>query len=149
MATTTAAVTLTSDLLSDNMSVSASTTCMKAGTTADGLDMMEYGYIDIVTGDQFDLLGSDDSTGSLGKPVAGVMANKANKVYIKNHSTDETYYVSIMLDAQAIGKLYGGDWMFIPWSATDDDKDIEITASGGTNKICYALFHQGKTLVAS
>ncbi len=36
MATTTAAVTLTSDLLSDNMSVTASTTCMKAGTTADG-----------------------------------------------------------------------------------------------------------------
>ena len=37
MATTTAAVTLSSDLLSDNMSVSTSTTCMKAGTTADGL----------------------------------------------------------------------------------------------------------------
>ena len=36
MATTTAAVTLTSDLLSDNMSVSASSTLMKAGTTADG-----------------------------------------------------------------------------------------------------------------
>ena len=50
MATTTAAVTLTSDLLSDNMSVSASTTCMKAGTTADGLDMMEYGYVDITSG---------------------------------------------------------------------------------------------------
>ena len=40
MATTTAAVTLSSDLLSDAMSVSASTTCMKAGTTADGLDQM-------------------------------------------------------------------------------------------------------------
>jgi len=146
MATTTAAVTLTSDLLSDNMSVSASSTLMKAGTTADGLDMMEYGYIDIVTGDQFDLLGADDDDGT---PIAGLMANKANKVYIKNHSTDETYYVSIMIDAQDIGRLYGGDWMFIPWNATTDDKDIEITASGGTNKICYALFHQGKTLVAS
>ena len=146
MATTTAAITLTSDLLSDNMSVTASTTLMKAGTTADGLDMMEYGYIDIVTGDQFDLLGADDDDGT---PIAGVMANKANKVYIKNHSTDETYYIDIMIDAQAIGRLYAGDWMFIPWNATTDDKDIEITASGGTNKICYALFHQGKTLVAS
>jgi len=146
MATTTAAVTLSSDLLSDNMSVSASTTCMKAGTTADGLDQIEYGYIDVVTGDQFDLLGADDDDGT---PVAGVMASKANKVYIKNHSTDETYYVSIMIDAQDIGRLYGGDWMFIPWNATTDDKDIEITASGGTNKIEYALFHQGKTLVAS
>ena len=50
MATTTAAVTLTSDLLSDNMSVSATTTCMKAGTTADGLDQMEYGYVEIASG---------------------------------------------------------------------------------------------------
>ena len=56
MATTTAVVTLTSDLLSDNISVSASSTLMKAGTTADGLDMVDYGVIDIVSGDQFDLL---------------------------------------------------------------------------------------------
>tara|TARA_B100000963_G_C22536444_1_gene630036 strand:- start:742 stop:1182 length:441 start_codon:yes stop_codon:yes gene_type:complete len=146
MATTTAAVTLTSDLMSANISVSASTTLMKAGTTADGLDMIDYGVIDIVTGDQFDLLGADDDDGT---PVPGVMANKANKVYIANHSTDETYYVDIMIDAQAVGKLYAGDWMFIPWNATTDDKDIEITSNTGTNKIEYALFHQGRTLVAS
>ena len=146
MATTTAAVTLTSDLMSANISVSASTTLMKAGTTADGLDMIDYGVIDIVTGDQFDILGADDDDGT---PIAGVMAGKANKVYLANHSTDETYYVSIMIDAQDIGKLYAGDWMFIPWDATTDDKDIEITSSTGTNKIEYALFHQGRTLTAS
>jgi len=137
MATTTAAVTLTSDLLSDNMSVSASTTCMKAGTTADGLDGMEYGYVDIVTGDQFDLIGAT--------PTAG----KATKLYLKNHSTDETYYIRVMLHAQEIGRLYGGDWMFIPADFHDADADIMITAIGGTNKICYALFHEGITLVAS
>jgi hypothetical protein len=146
MATTTAAVTLTSDLLSDNMSVSASTTCMKAGTTADGLDMMDYGVIDIVTGDQFDLLDADNPSSS---PIAGVMANKANKVYIANHSTDETYYVTIMIDAQNVGRLYGGDWMFIPWGAEDANADIEITSSTGTHKIEYALFHQGRSLNAS
>ncbi len=146
MATTTAAVTLTSDLLSDNMSGSASTTCMKAGTTADGLDMMDYGVIDIVTGDQFDLLDADNPSSS---PIAGVMANKANKVYIANHSTDETYYVTIMIDAQNVGRLYGGDWMFIPWGAEDANADIEITSSTGTNKIEYALFHQGRSLNAS
>jgi hypothetical protein len=146
MATTTAAVTLTSDLLSDNMSVSASTTCMKAGTTADGLDMMDYGVIEIVTGDQFDLLDADNPSSS---PIAGVMANKANKVYIANHATDETYYVTIMIDAQNVGRLYAGDWMFIPWGAEDANADIEITSSTGTNKIEYALFHQGRTLNAS
>jgi len=137
MATTTAAVTLTSDLLSDNMSVNASTTCMKAGTTADGLDQMEYGYVDLVTGDEFDLIGAT--------PTAG----KASKLYLKNHSTDETYFISIVQNAQAIGKLYAGDWMFIPADFHDAAGDIAITANGGTNKICYALFHEGITLVAS
>ena len=142
MATTTAAVTLTSDLLSDNMSVSASTTCMKAGTTADGLDQMEYGYLDLPTGDEYDLIATTPT------------ATKASKLYLKNHSTDETYYVSIVLDAQAVGRLYGGpdgsgDWMFIPADFHDANADVEITATGGTNKICYALFHEGTTLVAS
>jgi len=137
MATTTAAVTLTSDLLSAPMSISATTTCMKAGTTADGLDQMEYGYVDIASGTAYDIIGNTPT------------ASKASKLYVKNHSTDETYYVSVVLDAQAIGKLYGGDWMFIPADFHDGNADIEITATGGTNKICYALFHEGTTLVAS
>ena len=137
MATTTAAVTLTSDLLSDNMSVSATTTCMKAGTTADGLDGMEYGYLDLVTGDEYDLIGATPT------------ATKGSKLYLKNHSTDETYFVAITQNAQAIGKLYGGDWMFIPADFHDAAGDIAITANGGTNKICYALFHEGITLVTT
>ena len=137
MATTTAAVTLTSDLLSDAMSVSASTTCMKAGTTADGLDQMEYGYVDLPTGDEYDLIASTPT------------ATKASKLYLKNHSSDETYYVAITQNSQAIGRLYGGDWMFIPADFHDAAADIAITANGGTNKICYALFHEGTALVTT
>ena len=137
MATTTAAVTLTSDLLSDNMSVSAETTCMKAGTTADGLDQMEYGYLDLPTGDEYDLIATTPT------------ATKASKLYVKNHSTDETYYIAITQNAQAIGRLYGGDWMFIPADFHDAAGDIAITANGGTNKICYALFHEGTALLAT
>ena len=137
MATTTAAVTLTSDLMSTNMSVSATTTCMKAGTTADGLDQMEYGYLDLPTGDEYDLIATTPT------------ASKASKLYLKNHSTDETYYIAVTQNAQAIGKLYGGDWMFIPADFHDAAGDIAITANGGTNKICYALFHEGTVLVTT
>ena len=137
MATTTAAVTLTSDLMSTNMSVGASTTCMKAGTTADGLDQMEYGYLDLITGDEYDIIAAT--------PTAG----KASKLYLKNHSTDETYFIAVTQNAQAIGKLYGGDWMFIPADFHDAAGDIAITANGGTNKICYALFHEGTALVTT
>ena len=134
MATTTAAVTLTSDLLSDAMSVTASTTCMKAGTTADGLDHIEYGLVEIATGDEYDLICSTPT------------ASKASKLYVKNHSIDETYYVAITQNAQAIGRLYGGDWMFIPADFHDAAADIAITSNGGTNKIEYALFHEGTAL---
>ena len=137
MATTTAAVTLTSDLLSNAMSVSTDTTLMKAGTTADGLTQMEHAYVEIATGDQYDLICTT--------PTAG----KASKLFVKNHSTDVTYYVTIMIDAQAIGRLYGGDWMFIPADFHDANADVEIEAIGGTNKIEYALFHEGTALIAS
>ena len=127
MATTTAAVTLTSDLLSDNMSVSASTTCMKAGTTADGLDMMEYGYVDIASGTAYDIIGNTPT------------ASKASKLYIKNHSTDETYFIDVTVKAEVIGSLYAGDWMFIPYAGT---LDIQVTTIATNVSIEYGVFSQ-------
>ena len=138
MPTTTAAVTLTSDLLSDAMSVSTSTTCMKAGTTADGLDQLRMGYNEIPTGTSFDLL---DATASA--------VDKANKVLIANESTDETYYVIITIDAKVVGRLYAGDWMFIPWNCDDATHDLEVQAYTGTNNISWICFHEGETLGTS
>ncbi len=138
MPTTTAAVTLTSDLLSDAMSVSTSTTCMKAGTTADGLDQLRMGYNEIPTGTSFDLL---DATAAA--------IDKANKVLIANESTDETYYVIITIDAKVIGRLYAGDWMFIPWNCDDATHDLEIQAYTGTNNISWVCLHEGETLGTS
>jgi hypothetical protein len=110
---------------------------MKAGTTADGLDQIEYAIVEIATGDQYDLICSTPT------------ASKGSKLYVKNHSIDETYYVEIMIDAQAIGRLYAGDWMFIPADFHDANADVEITALNGTNKIEYALLHEGTALIAS
>ena len=110
---------------------------MKAGTTADGLTQLEHAYVEIPTGDEYDLICTT--------PTAG----KASKLFVKNHSVDETYFIAITQNSQAIGKLYGGDWMFIPADFHDAAGDIAITANGGTNKICYALFHEGITLVTT
>ena len=137
MATTTAAVTLTSDLLSNAMSVSTTTTCMKAGTEADGLDQMDMGYIELPSGD-----GQKQFIDATARATG-----KANKVYICNESTDETYYVDIRINAMAIGKLYAGDWMFLPWSQSDTSASIEVAATNWTSSIGdipveYALFHE-------
>ena len=132
---TTAAMTLSSDLMTGALSASANSTLMKAGTTADGLDQMRMGYNKIPTGTSFDLL---DAT------TAGI--DKAAKVYICNESTDETYYVTIVIDAKTIGRLYAGDWMFIPWNQDDATHDLEVTATNGTNNITWLCFHEGEPL---
>jgi hypothetical protein len=110
---------------------------MKAGTTADGLTQMEHGYVEVATGDEYDLIATTPT------------ASKASKLYVKNHSTDETYYIAITQNTQDLGRLYGGDWMFIPADFHDAAADIAITSNGGTNKIEYALFHEGTVLVTT
>ena len=137
---TTAAITLSSDLLSNAMSVNTNTSLMKGGTTADSLNQMSTEYIEVPTGDVYDILSVQTSDTQI---------NKANKVYICNESTDPTYFVEITVKAEVIGSLYAGDWMFIPWGAESATSDIGLEAKTGTNKITYTSFHEGRTLIAS
>ena len=63
MATTTATITLSSsDLLTDNLSLSSTTTLNKNGTTATGLEQMNYHRAIIPTGTNFDLNTPNKST---------------------------------------------------------------------------------------
>tara|TARA_R100000742_G_C4202232_1_gene30989 strand:+ start:143 stop:559 length:417 start_codon:yes stop_codon:yes gene_type:complete len=138
MATTTATLTLSSsDLLSNALSLSATQTLYKAGTTT-GLDGIQYERLEVPTGDVYDLV---DAT-ALG-------ANKANKVYIANKHTDETKYVDIYVAALNIGRLYAGDWMFIPLEAAAATQDVGIEAISAAQVVEFALIHEGKTQTAS
>ena len=138
MATTTATITLSSaDLLSDNLSLSATQTLHKAGTTT-GLDSIQYERLEVPTGDVYDIV---DAT------TAG--ANKANKVYIANKHTDETKYVDVYVAALNISRLYAGDWMFIPLEAAAATQDVGVEAISAAQVVEFALIHEGKTLVAS
>ena len=62
-------------------------------------------------------------------------ANKANKVYICNSSISETDYVVITINQEEIGRLYAGDWMFMPWSVSDLDSEIYVTAATQTDPV--------------
>ena len=143
MATTTATITLSSaDLLSDNMSLSATMNLYKGGTTATGLDQMNYHRLIIPTGTNFDLI-----------EESAALTEDANYVYIINKNTDVTDYVKISINAEEIGRLYAGDWLFMPWdcdlSAAENDSSIEIQAYTHEAIIEYALFHNGETLVTA
>jgi len=143
MATTTATITLSSaDLLSDNMSLSATMNLYKGGTTATGLDQMNYHRLIVPTGTNFDLI-----------EESAALTEDANYVYIINKNTDVTDYVKISINAEEIGRLYAGDWLFMPWdcdlSATANDSTIELEAFTHEHIIEYALFHNGETLVTA
>jgi hypothetical protein len=138
MATTTAAITLTStDLLTDSLSLSATQTLYQAGTTT-GLDQARMFRTEVPTGDIYDLL---DAT------ARG--ANTAAKVYIANKHTDATKYVDIYVAALNIGRLYAGDWMFIPWEQAADTQDIGVEAISTAQVVEVVCVHQDETLTAS
>ena len=143
MATTTATITLSSaDLLSDNLSLSTTTTLNKGGTTATGLEQMNYHRAIIPTGTNFDLIEESDA-----------LKDNSNYVYIINKNTDVTDYVIISINNEVIGRLYAGDWAFFPWScdlsAAANDSTIELQAFTHECIVEYALFHVGETLVTA
>tara|TARA_R110002110_G_scaffold178438_3_gene383440 strand:- start:825 stop:1259 length:435 start_codon:yes stop_codon:yes gene_type:complete len=134
---TTATITLTSaDIAGDPVNVSKTMTCTKAGTTTD---------LDQSTGLNRVHLRSTTNKVLLAANAEG--NDLSAKVYIINKAEDPALYVTITINAQTIGKLYAGDWMFMPWSQTDVAADIEVaatswTASTGDIPVEYALFHE-------
>ena len=140
MATTTATLTLSSaDLLSDALSVSATQTLYKAGTTT-GLDGIQYEKMEVATGDIYDIVGASQANGiALG-------ANKAHKLYVANKHTDETKYVDVYVASLNIGRLYAGDWMFIPLEVAAATQDVAVDAVSANQVIEWCFIHEGKTL---
>ena len=143
MATKTATLTLSSaDLLGDVLSLSHTMNLYQDGTTATGLDEVTVSRHNIPTGTNFDLI-----------PESAALSEDASYVYIANKSTDVTYYVIISINDEPIGRLYAGDWMFMPWdcdlTAAANDSSIECQAYTGENIVEYALFHNGETLLTA
>ena len=133
---TTAQLTLTSaDIQSDSLSVTKNATLYKAGTETE---------LDQIQGLNREILSAVTNIVLLDSTALGV--GKAGKVYIANKSTEATEYVIITINAQVIGRLYAGDWMFIPWSQSDAAGNIELQPSVATPMtIEWMLFHEGKT----
>ena len=136
MATTTATITLASSDIADNsISISNTATLTKAGSTT-GLDQTSGLRRRTLTAtDTVKLIDLDyyqDQT---------LTENKAAKVYIKNTGTSTSEHVAVGIRQgggsalEEIGWLYGGDWMFFPYSAVwtsaahANNQDIDVTPS--------------------
>ena len=136
MATTTATITLASSDISDNaISISNTATLTKAGSTT-GLDQTSGLSRRTLVGTPatVKLIDLDYYQGQT------LTQNKAAKVYIKNTGTSTANHVLVSIQngsgaAEEIGRLFGGDWMFFPYSAawtsaaSANNQDIDVISS--------------------
>jgi len=120
MATTTATINIASADLTDNALNFTNTATLNKRGNLEGLDTIISATKTFTSTSAVDLVA-----------VTGFTATAANKVYIANTGTSESDYFTIGIQTEEIGRLYGGDWMFIPWDADADD-DITITPSVAT-----------------
>lgn len=136
MATTTATLTLASaDLTGDALSLSTTSTLSEAGNNtglAQTTGLTRRTYASAVTVQEAILAASEYTD------------DEAHKVYVKNLSTTAAEFVTIFIGATEVGRLYAGDFMFIPWSAdtTGDDADIDIKTSAANMSIEFMAFVQ-------
>ena len=141
MATTTATITLDSSDIADNsLSISNTATLYTAGTDTGITETTGLSRKKFATSSEFILL----DHGLAGSQMADVTADKSCKVYIKNMNDrgDGTKYVAVLINSIEIGRLYGGDWMFFPWSG-GDDKDIDINPYDATETTLeYTVFFE-------
>lgn len=133
MATTTATLTLSSaDLTGDALALTTVSTLTKAGTATGMTETSGVGRKTTTATSQYTLFDGNDYS-----------ASGTHKVYLKNTSSTTSEYFTLTVNAEEIGRLYAGDWAFLPWGAHDADNDIKITPSVATTMTLeYMLIYQ-------
>ena len=129
MATTTASISVSSDILSYPIRINKTMTMKKAGS-CNGLDEtlgLRTKKFNSTTAAEIATLGDLTNDG-------------AHKVYIRNAGTSKENFFYVAYHASAagaataetIGKLYGGDWMLMPYNGSTD-----INVASSTTEIQY------------
>ena len=136
---TTATISIASDIVPGFGGINESMTLTQAGNLVDidsttGFSRRKLsatGAVDLVT-----------MANELVEPKDSVAA----KIYIRNIGykgvIDKSIGVTIGVNAETIGKLYGGDWMMMPLTCIDAD---DVTVNPETNDtvvIEYVMFYE-------
>jgi len=125
MATTTTSISINSpDLTGDVIAINKVTTLSKAGVST-GLDQTTGVGRKVTTATAQYTLVTASEYGD----------NKAHKLYIRIPSNNVTEFATITIGSQSVGRLYGGDFLFMPYDGT---ADVKITPSVSTS---FAVEH--------
>tara|TARA_R100001510_G_scaffold41229_1_gene37590 strand:+ start:631 stop:1053 length:423 start_codon:yes stop_codon:yes gene_type:complete len=113
MATINASINISSDIMTYPININKSMTMKKAGSCHGLEETSGLNHKKVASQTRFILFSNADAS-----------ASGASKVYVRNTGSSKTDYFVVgygedLGDAtiETIGRLYGGDWMLIPWDA--------------------------------
>ena len=136
---TTCTVSISSDIAPGFGGINETMTLTQAGTLKD---------IDSTTGFAIRKLAATGAVDlvTMASELVEPKDSVASKIYIRNIGyrgvTDKSVGVTIGVNAEPIGKLYGGDWMMMPLTCIDAD---DVTVNPDTNDtvvIEYVMFYE-------
>ena len=137
---TTCTISIGSDILSGFGGISESMTLTQAGTVTD---------IDSTTGFQRRKLSATSAVDlvTMASELIEPKDSVASKIYIRNigdgkGNIDRSVGVTIGINAEPIGKLYGGDWMMMPLTCIDADDVTANPATDDTVVLEFVMFYE-------
>ncbi len=146
---TTCSISISSDIAPGFGGTSESMTLTQAGTLTD---------IDSTTGFQIRKLKSTSAVDLItmaseliepkdASAEGGSATHAAPKIYIRNigdgkGTIDKSVGVTIGVNAEPIGKLYGGDWMMMPLTCIDADDVTATPDNDNTVVLEYIMFYE-------
>jgi hypothetical protein len=136
---TTATISISSDIASGFGGISETMTLTQAGTITD---------IDSTTGFQIRKLSAASVVDlvTMANELVEPEDSQAAKIYIRNIGyrgvIDKSVGVTIGVNAEPIGKLYGGDWMMMPLTTIDADDITATPETDNTVVLEYVMFYE-------
>ena len=136
---TTATISISSDIAPGFGGISESMTLTQAGTLTD---------IDSTSGFQIRKLSATGAVDliTMASELVEPKDSVAAKIFIRNigyqGAIDKSVGVTIGVNAEPIGLLYGGDWMMMPLTCIDADDITATPATDDTVVIEYVMFYE-------
>ena len=138
---TTAAITITSDIIDGFGGITKPMTLTEAGTTVDLKETTGYSRRKLASASKVDLV-------TMANLMVGEdTANLSHKIFIKNIGNngviDKSVGVKVFINSVEVGVLYGGDWMLMPLIASDGE-DIEVQPADDNAVVLeWCMFYEG------
>ena len=142
---TTAEITLASDIYSGFGGITKSMTMTKAGALTDIEETTGFSRRKLAATTAVDLI-------TMANELVEPSDNTAAKVYIQNvgdgkGTIDKAKYVTVKIGdtggtTQEVGRLYGGDWLLMPVTVVDDMDVVVAPSTNDAVVIEYTMFYE-------